>query len=91
MHKSCLSMICLSLLTACSFEPTYERPAAPVAGTYPNGPAYQSGSSGQNGGSGAGPAADIGWRNFFADPRLQRLISIALENNRDLRIATLNV
>ena len=91
MHKSCLSMICLSLLTACSFEPTYERPAAPVAGTYPNGPEYQSGSSGQNGGNGAGPAADIGWRDFFADPRLQRLISIALQNNRDLRIATLNV
>ena len=54
-------------------------------------PVKDSGSPGQNGGSGVGPAADIGWRNFFADPRRQRLISIALENNRDLRIATLNV
>jgi multidrug efflux system outer membrane protein len=93
MHKSCLSMICLSLLTACSLEPTYERPAAPVASTFPDGPAYQSGSSasGQNGGAGNTPAADIGWRDFFADPRLQRLISIALNNNRDLRIAALHV
>jgi multidrug efflux system outer membrane protein len=93
MHKSDLSIICLSLLTACSFEPTYERPAAPVASTFPNGPAYQSGSaaSGQNGGAGSAPAADIGWRDFFADPRLQRLISIALNNNRDLRIAALHV
>ena len=37
------------------------------------------------------PAADIGWRDFMADPRLQRLVEIALENNRDLRVAALNV
>jgi multidrug efflux system outer membrane protein len=93
MHKSCLSIICLGLLTACSFEPTYERPAAPVASTFPNGPNYQSGSStsGQSDRAGSAPTADIGWRDFFADPRLQRLISIALNNNRDLRIATLHV
>jgi multidrug efflux system outer membrane protein len=84
-------MICLSLLAACSFEPTYERPAAPVASTWPSGPAYQSASSGPDSGAGTAHAADIGWRDFFADPRLQRLISIALDNNRDLRIATLNV
>ena len=36
-------------------------------------------------------AADIGWREFFADKRLQTLIAQALENNRDLRIAVLNV
>jgi outer membrane protein, multidrug efflux system len=88
MHKSRLSIICLSLLTACSFEPTYERPAPPVAGTWPSGPAYQSGGTATGTGT---AAADIGWRDFFADPRLQRLISVALNNNRDLRIATLNV
>ena len=37
------------------------------------------------------PAADIGWRNFLADPRLQRLVELALQNNRDLRVAVLNV
>ena len=36
-------------------------------------------------------AADIGWRDFFADPRLQRLIAQALANNRDLRVAVLNI
>ncbi|KVU94127.1 efflux transporter outer membrane subunit, partial [Burkholderia ubonensis] len=36
-------------------------------------------------------ATDIGWREFFVDPRLQRLIEIALNNNRDLRVAVLNV
>ena len=37
------------------------------------------------------PAADIGWRDFFRDPRLQRLIELALTNNPDLRVAMLNV
>lgn len=36
-------------------------------------------------------AADIGWRDFFADPRLEELVGQALDNNRDLRIAILNV
>jgi hypothetical protein len=35
--------------------------------------------------------ADIGWRQFFPDPTLQRLIALALANNRDLRVAVLNV
>lgn len=35
--------------------------------------------------------ADIGWRDFFADPKLEELIARALDNNRDLRVAVLNV
>jgi multidrug efflux system outer membrane protein len=34
---------------------------------------------------------DIGWRDFFVDARLQQLIGLALENNRDLRVAVLNI
>ena len=34
---------------------------------------------------------DIGWRDFFADPRLQEVVGLALDNNRDLRVAILNV
>ena len=37
------------------------------------------------------PVADIGWRDFFVDPRLQALIARSLDNNRDLRVAVLNV
>ena len=37
------------------------------------------------------PAADIGWREFFRDPRLQRLIELSLANNRDLRVAVQRV
>ncbi|MGN6106595.1 MAG: efflux transporter outer membrane subunit [Kofleriaceae bacterium] len=66
-------------LGGCSFAPKYERPAAPIANQYPGG--NQSGVA----------AADLGWRDVFSDPRLQRLIELALRNNRDLRVATLNV
>ena len=36
-------------------------------------------------------SAELGWRTMFGDPRLQGLIDLALQNNRDLRLATLNV
>ena len=35
--------------------------------------------------------ADIGWRDFFIDPKLEELLALALANNRDLRVAVLNV
>lgn len=35
--------------------------------------------------------ADVGWRDFFTDARLEQVIAQALENNRDLRVAVLNV
>lgn len=37
------------------------------------------------------PVADIGWCDFFTDPKLEALIARALDNNRDLRVAVLNV
>jgi multidrug efflux system outer membrane protein len=35
--------------------------------------------------------ADVGWRDFFVDDRLEQVIALALDNNRDLRVAMLNV
>ena len=35
--------------------------------------------------------ADIPWQEFFVDPQLRKLIALALENNRDLRVAALNI
>jgi len=68
------------LAAGCTMVPKYERPASPVPGQYP-------GSSTTN----QTHAADIGWRSFFAEERLQRLIEVALANNRDLRGAVLKV
>jgi multidrug efflux system outer membrane protein len=67
--------------------PNYSRPAAPVAPAWPNGPAYTAtvAAPGQK------PIADIPWQEFFVDPQLRKLIAQALENNRDLRIALLNI
>jgi multidrug efflux system outer membrane protein len=83
------------LLAACStMEPAYRRPEAPVAPGFPTGAAYKDGRIPQDGPRGnpsLTPAAEIGWRNFMADARLQRLVEIALANNRDLRVAALNV
>lgn len=36
------------------------------------------------------PTAELGWRTMFKDPRLERIIELALANNRDLRLSTLN-
>ena len=85
--RSLSVLVGIAVLSAgCSLQPVYERPAAPVAPSYPTGPAYKAMS-----GSTASPAVEIGWRDFLTDPRLQRLIEIALANNRDLRVAALNI
>jgi multidrug efflux system outer membrane protein len=76
----------------CTFEPKYERPAAPVSAAFPASGVYATQPTTSAGDTAGGRAAvEIGWREFFADPRLQQLIEIALANNRDLRVAVLNV
>src|SRR5437870_1202944 len=71
------------LLSGCTMMPKYDRPAAPMSPSWPIG-ATQTNK--------ANPvAANIDWREFFDDPRLQSLIEVALENNRDLRVAALRV
>lgn len=86
---SALLVTLMTLAAGCSLQPVYQRPAAPVSAAFPAGEAYKTAAVGT--GSVALPAADIGWRNFLADPRLQRLVELALQNNRDLRVAALNV
>src|ERR1700688_1683972 len=90
MRRSGIALVAVAALIAgCSLQPVYERPYAPVAATYPIGDAYKSSTGGS--GSTTLPAIDIGWRDFLTDPRLQRLVEIALANNRDLRVAALTV
>jgi len=75
--------LALSLAGCATMIPNYERPAAPVAAAYPGAPAAQ---------APAGAAAsDIEWQNYFGDLRLKRLIDVALQNNRDLRVSVLNI
>jgi outer membrane protein, multidrug efflux system len=88
MIKRLVSLAAAGLMAGCSLIPDYDRPALPTAPTWPEGAAYTPAADGNP----AKPApADIGWADFFTDPKLSQLITIALANNRDLRVAALNV
>ena len=68
-------------LSACkSLAPQYEQPQVSVPESFKYDTAKQN----------AIQAASLGWQDYFADPRLHRLIEIALERNTDLRTAALN-
>ncbi len=76
-------------LSGCTLAPHYERPASPTAGSYPTAPNGYAAAEVKTGETRR--AADIGWAEFFRDPRLQKLIGTSLENNRDLRTAALRI
>lgn len=69
-----------ALIAGCSMTPTLERPAAPVPATFPGQPASV---------TATGPV--LAWDSFVTDARLRELVALALKNNRDLRVATLNI
>ncbi|MCE5341875.1 MAG: efflux transporter outer membrane subunit [Planctomycetaceae bacterium] len=74
-------------VTGCSMAPKYTRPESPVPTEWPKGDAYKEIKTDAN-----APAVDkITWQQFFTDAKLQTVIDMALKNNRDLRLAALNV
>jgi multidrug efflux system outer membrane protein len=79
MNKKSVLIILLAALGGCSLMPAYQRPAAPVPAVWPDSAKP------------AGVRAMPDWKVYFPDPRLQALIAAALENNRDLRIATARI
>ncbi len=87
-RKSALLMASLAplALSACNMAPHYARPELPVPVSAPEGPAYA-----MSGEIEAAALADTAWRDFFTDARLREVIALALENNRDLRLALANV
>lgn len=79
-----LSGVIFFILSGCTLIPKYERPAAPVPNQWPTGAAYNQTMSNTN-------TAKIPWRDFITDLRLQKVIEMSLNNNRDMRVAALNV
>lgn len=67
--------------------PLYTRPVPPIPTDWPSGEAYKKAISNTP----APVASKLPWQEFVNDERLQKVITMALDNNRDLRIATLNV
>ncbi|AKS09929.1 efflux transporter outer membrane subunit [Pseudomonas trivialis] len=68
----------LALSGCINLAPQYQQPEAPVPG------AWQPQVKGE-------VSTDIQWQQFFTDKRLAQLQTLALENNRDLRLASLNI
>jgi len=70
-----------------SRAPQYTQPAAPVPTAWPDGPAYKAEIAKPD----EKPVAKIPWQEFFVNEQLRKLITLALQNNRNLKIATLNI
>jgi multidrug efflux system outer membrane protein len=81
-RNAALGIVAAALVGGCSMIPPYERPPSPVPAQFPGVAAEP---------PAATLSADLEWRSFIAEPRLQRLVELALENNRDLRVAALRV
>jgi len=83
LSRLALALVCVASVAGCaSLAPRYQVPSAPVPASF--------------GDTGAGtveaPAvADLAWEDVFLDPRLQQVIALALAENRDLRVAVLNI
>ncbi|MBS0301015.1 MAG: efflux transporter outer membrane subunit [Proteobacteria bacterium] len=73
-----------AMLAGCSFIPPYQQPAAPVASQWPA-------PSGADPTDATRAAADLPWQDFVQDPALRELVELALQNNRDLRVAVQNI
>jgi len=94
--RAVLAVLAGALLGGCiSLAPEYERPALPVADRYPPPPSLPASAPlapAAAASAAAGRAAvDIPWQQFFGDERLKSLIALALQNNRDLRVAVANI
>jgi multidrug efflux system outer membrane protein len=77
----------LVLLGGCSLAPKYTQPLAPIPAEWPQGPAYKDTQAIAE----APTVRELSRQEFFTDPKLQQIIETALNNNRDLRVAALNV
>lgn len=102
LKHTAISAFVAAALAGCSLAPDYQRPALPVPSDWPDQPRVQYGAyshpttvglqpAAAVAPVGASPAAELGWRAFFRDPRLQALIALSLVNNRDLREAVSRV
>ena len=83
--RALLAPVCAALLAGCTLAPRYERPAPPVPAAFPQGGAYGAAEPVRT------AAPELAWRDFFTDSKLRQVIQLALDNNRDLRVAILNI
>lgn len=92
MRKLALLLPLMFGFGACSLSPNYQRPTPPVATDWPALPSSPSSETAVSSVSMPSMAAGhstagVPWQIFFQSPQLEQLITLALANNRDLRIA----
>lgn len=87
MHKLPAMLLVTALLSGCTMIPSYMRPAMPVAEEWPVETPKLADENGQQ----RPAAAAVAWQEFFRSPHMRQVVATALENNRDLRVAVLNV
>ena len=76
-------------LSGCSLAPEYTRPEAPIPADWSRTAVDRKPAA--SNGTPVSAVPQLKWQEFFTDERLQKIIDIALKNNRDLRLAALNV
>lgn len=81
-HRTLPALAASALLAGCSLIPNLERPAAPIAAQWADAPRPP---------AAATPAPELDWQDFVGDAQLREVIRLALANNRDLRVAVLNI
>jgi multidrug efflux system outer membrane protein len=87
-NRILLAGTAMLLLSGCiNLQPDYKRPQLAAPTSWPSGPAYRPAAYDPKKPS----VADLGWDQFFSDDKLRKLIDIGIANNRDLRVAMLDV
>lgn len=81
----------LTLSGCAALQPTLPEPDAQIGDQWQTGRNQSPPVESAENTFGTLDASEIGWRNFVTDPQLEQLIELSLENNRDLRVAALNV
>lgn len=73
-----------AIVAGCATAPQYERPDNPTSASWPKGNAYTISDR-------AGKASEIAWKDYFKSENMKTLIERTLNNNRDMRVAVLNI
>ncbi len=87
-RNTLLFMLIILILIGCTtMAPDYQRPSSPVPAEWPEGPAYKKSDIQKTNSN----ISEIAWQDFYVDQKMQKVIELALKNNRDLRTSMLNV
>ncbi|MDR2031044.1 MAG: TolC family protein, partial [Azoarcus sp.] len=81
LNRALCAALAATSVAGCTLAPDFKLPSLPIPSLWAR-PAAE---------TQAPPAAELPWRDYFADTRLREIIELALANNRDLRVAALNI